>query len=212
MTSATDTRWHLEGDYFENCNCDVQCPCEVSPEGPLKASPTQGHCDAIIAVHVDQGAFGEIRLDGLNALVIAYAVGPMGNGNWQLALYLDERANIDQREALQTILSGAAGGPMAIFAPLVGSVVGVKSVPIRYEINGKRRSVTIPGIAHVGVRAVESMHPDGSEVWLSLGHPFNPDRVAAAVGVEQSTYKDHDWSWDNSGKAGHYAPIAWSGS
>ena len=23
------TQWRLTGDYFENCNCDVACPCLV---------------------------------------------------------------------------------------------------------------------------------------------------------------------------------------
>jgi hypothetical protein len=25
--ASTQTRWQLAGDYFENCNCDVVCPC-----------------------------------------------------------------------------------------------------------------------------------------------------------------------------------------
>jgi hypothetical protein len=211
MTSSTQTRWQIKGDYFENCSCDVQCPCEVAPEGPLKALPSQGHCDAIVALHVDEGSYGDVRLDGLSALFTAYAEGPMGNGNWKLAMYLDDRAGDAQREALQTILSGSVGGPMAAFAPLVGEVLGVKSVPIRYEIDGKRRSVSIPGIAEARVRAVDSMHPDGSEVWISVGHPFNPERLAVAVGEQGSTYTDHGFTWDNSGRAGHYAPIEWSG-
>jgi hypothetical protein len=176
----------------------------------LKAPPSQGHCDAIVAVHIDEGAYGEVRLDGLSALFTAYAEGPMGNGGWKLAMYLDDRADDAQREALQTILGGSAGGPMAAFAPLVGEVLGVKSAPIRYEIDGKRRSVSIPGIAQVGVRGIDSMHADGREVWISVGHPFNPERLAVAVGVEGSTYQDYGWTWDNSGRAGHYAPIEWS--
>jgi hypothetical protein len=135
----------------------------------------------------------------------------MGNGNWKLAMYLDDRADDAQRESLQTILSGSVGGPMAAFAPLVGEILGVKSVPIHYEINGKRRSVSIPGIAQMRVRAVDSMHADGSEVWISVGHPFNPDRLAVAVGEQGSTYSDHGFTWDNSGRAAHYAPIEWAG-
>lgn len=211
MTSTIETKWHLRGDYFENCNCNVVCPCELSPEGPLKASPSNGDCRAFLAFQIDDGSYGDVRLDGLNVAAVAHADGPMGNGGWKFAMYLDERADEAQREALQTIFSGAAGGPMAVFAPLVAEVLGVKAVPIRYEKNGKRRSVTIPGVADAGVRALDSMHADGSEVWVSLGHPFNPERVAAALGVPGSTYHDYEWTWDNSGGAGHYAPIEWSG-
>ena len=24
---ATQAKWQLSGDYFENCNCNVVCPC-----------------------------------------------------------------------------------------------------------------------------------------------------------------------------------------
>lgn len=27
---ATQPKWQLSGDYFENCNCSVVCPCLVS--------------------------------------------------------------------------------------------------------------------------------------------------------------------------------------
>lgn len=208
MTTAT--AWHLRGDYFENCNCDVVCPCEVSPEGPLAASPSQGHCDAVVAFHIDEGRYGDVRIDGLNVLATLLTPGPMGQGNWKLAIYLDDRANDAQREALQTIFSGSAGGPMAAFAPLVGEVLGVKSVPIKYEIKDKHRSVSVPGIFDISVRGVTSLHPDGREVWINMGHPFAPERLAQAVGEQGSTYSDYGMRWDNSGKNGHYAPIEWS--
>ncbi len=35
------------------------------------------------------------------------------------------------------IFTGAEGGPMAIFAPLITTHLGVKKVPIRYTIPGK---------------------------------------------------------------------------
>jgi hypothetical protein len=208
---VTATRWSLRGDYFENCNCDVVCPCEISPEGPMAASPTQGHCDAIVAFHVDQGVYDGVSLDGLSALAVLLAPGAMGQGNWKFALYLDERANEPQKAALQAIFSGSAGGPMGAFAPLVGEVLGVKSVPIKYVIEGKRRSVTVPGIFNTSIRGIASMHEDGREAWIDMGHPFAPDRVALAVGEQGSTYTDHGMKWDNSGKNGHYAPISWSG-
>jgi hypothetical protein len=31
---ATQTKWQFSGDYFENCNCDVLCPCLVSTAAP----------------------------------------------------------------------------------------------------------------------------------------------------------------------------------
>ena len=134
--AATQKKWHLSGDYFENCNCDVVCPCLVSPGAPLTARPSQGVCDVALIFHIDKGSYGQVSLDGLNVAVVGHTPGPMGDGNWTLAAYIDERADEQQTAALGAIFSGAEGGPMAAFAPLVGKHLGVKKVAIKYAITG----------------------------------------------------------------------------
>lgn len=210
MTSTQpQSNWQISGDYFENCNCDVVCPCLMSTEPPFTAEPTAGACEVAFGFHVDRGRFGDVQLDGLNAALIARAPGPMAEGNWSVALYVDERADERQRAALQAIFTGAAGGPVGALAPLVSTVLGVKAVPITYRIDDKRRSVEIPGVMHVAVHPTPSIVPD-REIWASNVHPFAPERVAIAVGEEGSTWADYGMRWDNSGKNGHYAPISWS--
>src|SRR5436309_2354219 len=126
---AAQQQWRLSGDYFENCNCDVVCPCLASPNAPLTARPTQGACDVMLAFHIDSGVYDSIALDGLNVVLVAHAPGPMADGNWSVAAYLDERADDRQSEALGAIFTGAEGGPMAAFAPLIGTQLGVKKTP-----------------------------------------------------------------------------------
>jgi hypothetical protein len=133
----------------------------------------------------------------------------MGEGNWTLAAYIDERADEQQTAALGAIFSGSEGGPMAAFAPLVGKHLGVKKVAIEYAITGKSRSAEIPGIMHMAVEPLPTMHSSG-EIWATIGHPAAPDKLALAVGSKGSTFADHGMRWDNSGKNGHYAPINWS--
>jgi hypothetical protein len=133
----------------------------------------------------------------------------MGAGNWTIAAYIDERADDQQMAALGTIFGGAEGGPMAAFAPLIGTHLGAKKVAIRYSINGKSRSAEIVGILQMAVEPLPTMHPSG-ETWAALGHPVAPDKMALAVGIAGSTFADHGMRWDNSGKNGHYAPINWS--
>jgi hypothetical protein len=91
----------------------------------------------------------------------------------------------------------------------VAKNLGAKKVPITYAVNGKSRSVKIPGVADMAVEPLGSLHPSG-EMWAALGHPVAPDRMALAVGSTGSTFTDHGMRWDNSGKNGHYAPINWS--
>jgi hypothetical protein len=206
---AAGTRWQLSGDYFENCNCAVVCPCLVSPGPPLTSRPSQGACDVALAFHVDQGSYGAVTLDGLNLALIAHTPGAMADGNWTIAVYIDERADDRQAEALGAIFSGLEGGPMAAFAPLIATNLGVKQVPITYQVSGKTRSAEIPGIMHMSVAPLPSLHGSG-EIWAAVGHPVAPDKLALAVGGAGSTFTDHGMRWDNSGKNGHYAPISWS--
>ncbi|SRR5229473_6316046 len=206
--ATTQTRWQITGDYFENCNCDVVCPCLLSPNQPLTSRPTAGACEVAFGFHIDRGSYGAATLDGLNVAMIARTPGPMAQGNWSVALYLDERANEQQRQAIQAIFTGAAGGPIAALAPLISTVLGVKALPITFRKEGKRRSVEIPSVMQLSVHPLPSMDPD-KEIWAVNAHPFASE-VAMAIGDEKSTWTDYGMHWDNSGKNGHYAAINWS--
>jgi hypothetical protein len=98
---------------------------------------------------------------------------------------------------------------MSAFAPLVSKNLGVSKVPITFHIEGKTRSAEIPGILHMSVDPLPTMHP-GEEMWANLGHPISPDKMALAVGAPGNTFSDHGMRWDNSGKNGFYASISWS--
>jgi hypothetical protein len=177
----------------------------------MTALPTEGFCDVGLAFHIRRGTYGDVPLDNLNVVAIAHADGAMGGGNWKMAVYFDEAADERQHEALQAIFSGSAGGPMAAFAPLIGEMVGAKTVPIRFTIDGRRRSVEIPNILDLKVEGIPSMTPD-SVVTVASGHPVAPERLALALGQPGSTYNDSEFGlrFDNSGKNGHYAEISWA--
>jgi hypothetical protein len=210
MADADLTPWSITGEYFENCNCTVACPCIFSAEAPFTSTPTEGACEVAFAFHIDTGSYGETALGDLNVGLAARTPGPMIDGNWQVALYVDERASPAQQEALQAIFGGAAGGTMGGFAPLIGEVLGVKTVPIAYSTNGKRRSVEIPGVMSLAVRPVPSAMGEEAEMVARNAHPFAPEGVVMAVGEPGSTWSDYGMRWDNSGRNGHYAPIRWS--
>ena len=187
--------WHFSGDYFENCNCSVVCPCFVSKAAPLTSRPTEGVCDVALIFHIESGSYDDTVLDGLNVALAVHTPGPMGEGNWT--------------EALGAIFTGAAGGPMAQLTPLFGKNLGAKKVPITYRVEGKKRSAEIPNILHMTVDPLPTAHPSG-EMWANTGHPVSPDKLSLAVGASGNVFTDHGMHWDNSGKNGHYAPIRWS--
>ena len=206
MTSAV--QWSMRGDYFENCNCDLICPC--IPSG-LQARPDKGHCDVILAFNIDQGNHGDVSLNGLAFVLMLMTPGVMSEGNATAALYVDERADEQQREAIATIASGQAGGPPALLGQLIPitNFLGVKHAPISFKKEGHRRSVSIDGILDFNVEGVPGANPDDVQ-WLdNVGHPANT-RLAVARGT-RNTYRDYEFNWDNTGQNGHFAEFRWSG-
>lgn len=197
--------WRISGEYFESCNCEVLCPCLLSR---AQARPTEGHCDVVIAVHVESGRYGETPLDGLNAVLAIYTPGVMAQGEWTVACYVDEGGSAAQRGGLEAICSGQAGGPLGRFSPLISKRMPTRVVWIGFTREGKTRRVEVPGIMDVVVEGIIGV--EGQEVWLdNVGH-FASRRLAAARGAS-SRYRDHAFTFDNSGRNGHYAPIRWAG-
>ncbi len=76
MAEASVPSWSFTGDYFENCNCTVVCPCLFSTNAPLTSSPTEGACEVAFAFHLERGRYGDVTLDGLNVVLIARTPGP----------------------------------------------------------------------------------------------------------------------------------------
>lgn len=208
MATAATPTWRISGEYFENCNCDIVCPCEVSDKAPLTSQPTQGACEVAVAFHINQGSFGDVQLDGLNAVVLFRTPGVMAEGNASIGVYLDDKADPQQHEALQKIFSGAAGGPLAGLGPLVTNVLGVKTTSITFTLDGLRRSVEVPGVGKLAVHALPSFNPDDA-MWTTNANPF-ASPVALATGDAGSAWADYGMKWDNSGKNAHFAPITWS--
>src|SRR5690606_27143466 len=145
---STSYLWRLEGDYFEACNCEAACPCVwFNP-------PSAGDCKLLVAWHIDKGHSEDITLDGLNTALACYAPGHMKEGNWQAALYVDERADTSQSDALVRIFSGQSGGHPGLLAGFIGQVLGVKHVPMTYENLGKERRLLMSDVAEMSIRAI----------------------------------------------------------
>ena len=208
MTTATE-KWHLQGEYFENCNCRILCPCVIPGPPGEPAGPTEGHCDVGFAFRVDHGDYNGVSLDGLNFAIAAYTPGLMGDGNWTTAFYVDQRADAQQRQALDRILSGEIGGPMAAWMVLTSDFRGTKYVEIEFRVQGLKRGAVIPGIMEFQVEGIKAGRRRRSALRLeNTGHPVS-STLSLARGTA-STYTDHGMSWDNTGKNAHYAKFQWS--
>lgn len=200
--------WSLTGEYFENCNCDILCPCITSSmQEPADAE----RCYVPLICHIDEGSSNGVSLNDLNFIMVVDSPAIMGEGNWRVAVYVDERADESQRGALHDILSGDHGGPPEMLKGLIGEVLGLKFVPINYESNGIRKRVDVPGIMEFEVEGVLS--PVTSKVMeiTSTVHPMGEDLPIARSTIGSYHDADYDWSFDNKGKNGHYREFAWQG-
>jgi hypothetical protein len=54
---------------------------------------------------------------------------------------------------------------------------------IERAVEGKKRSAEIPGILHLSVDPLPTMHPSG-EMWANTGHPVNPEKLRFEEGEE----------------------------
>lgn len=200
--------WHIKGDYVENCNCNILCPCITSSlEGPADNE----RCLVPLACHITDGAFDSVSLDGLNFVMVVDSPAVMGEGNWRVALYIDERADDAQREALGAILSGQHGGVPEMLAGVIGEMLGVKYVPIHYAIEGSKRRVEMPGILEMEVEGLTVPGEDAVMEISNVRHPMGTDLPIARSLQGKYNDPDYDFSFDNTGRNGHYREFAWQG-
>jgi hypothetical protein len=176
----------------------------------MQAEPDNGYCNVVLVFHVNEGRYGEVALSDLNIVMAARATDVMAHGNWTAAVYLDERASGEQQQALGAIFGGAAGGPLSAIAPLIGNNLGAKVVPIEYRNEGKKRSARIGGIMDLNIEAVPAATPDAVVIRLNA-HPLFPGEDWIQAYGTRSTYTDHDFNWDNTGKCADYSLFHWTG-
>jgi hypothetical protein len=199
--------WQVQGQYYENCNCDFVCPCVP---GQMLVRPTQGSCTFVMAFQIERGRYGDIPLDGLGFIVVGVTPEEMAKGNWSVGVIVDERASTEQRDAIAGIASGAAGGPMAALGGLVGKVLGVESAPIEFKRDTASWSVKAASKVRLAGRPAKGLNPDSGPLQLTnTGHPA-ADTFSLAR-ASDSHYAALGVAWnDASGRNNaQYAPFSW---
>ena len=195
-------KWSLEGEWINSCSCDSGCPCL------FYSDPTSGHCDAMDAFHIRKGKHGKVKLDGLNAVMVSKSPGNFWKGNWTAALYLDDKANTEQRTALETIFGGKAGGAPAILAGLISDLKGVKYGSVK--IDSSKHWASVDGVLEYQLKPTEG--GDKKKPIMVANHPLQPDVDPMSMGIGvKSHYKDFGMEFDNTGKDGNYANFHFKG-
>lgn len=194
--------WRLQGRYFETCNCEVSCPCIW-----LQA-PSEGECKLLVGWHIEQGFLADVQLDGLNVALACHAPETMINGGWSAALYLDQRADEPQTEALTQIFTGQVGGHLSVLLGFVGEVWGIHKVAIHYREDGDSRSLSIPEIAEAEIQSIQGIR--GGEATIA-NPPLCVVTSHPAVVAKSSRYRyhDHGQQWEFSERNGYHSAFVY---
>jgi hypothetical protein len=182
------TSWQIKGRELANCNCAYGCPCQFN------ALPTHGNCKACIGYQIDEGSYGDVRLDGLRAALIVSWPGPIHEGNGTMQAIIDERADARQREALRKIIHGEDTKDMAtmwwVYSAMSPNKLETLYKPIDLEVDVEKRigRMTIPGVAEMKGDPIRNPVTKAEHrVRIDLPHGF--EYTIAEMGSASSSVK-----------------------
>jgi hypothetical protein len=204
------TAWSIKGEYSEACSCRYLCPCVTSN---AMGEASEDFCDFAMTYRIDAGRYGNVDLGGVTFAVVAQSKKIMAAGGWIVGVIVDAQASGEQVDAITAIASGGAGGPLAVLSPMIGEFRGVERHPIRFELAGPRRAVTVAGLLEYEIQGVPSVSASGECLAIdNTFHPANARLHLATVVKNVIACFGIRWNDPGSQRNGHFASFAWSGS
>jgi hypothetical protein len=175
----TGMEWRIAGTYVESCNCDAPCPCRRI-NGVLGGRSTYGICLGALSWHIERGHAGASDLSGLNVALATHYSDDEEGSPWTFVLYLDERADENQRAALEQIFTGGAGGdPLEHFPWAWKPSILVAVRPARIELDHTPRRQWFRVGNEVGVRIRGRLETDAEITCVIPGHHQQGEELIA---------------------------------
>jgi hypothetical protein len=198
--------WKLEGQYFENCSCDVPCPCTVS----LDLGADRDRCHFFLVFQVESGEVDGVDVSGLTVAAIGDTPKVMSEGNWRLGVLIDERASDEQADKLGAVFSGQLGGPMEALAPLVGEQLGAERAAMEVSHQNGTHRIKVGQDGEIEVMEVVPFgKEDGTPARLvGIFHPAGDDFAIAKATKSNVSAFGLDFAYE--GRSGFASPFAWA--
>jgi hypothetical protein len=198
--------WQLDGTYFENCNCDVVCPCSASS---LALPADNDRCQVLFAFHVDRGEIDGVDVGDRTVVLVADTPKQMTDGNWRVGVILDDAASEEQGNALASVFGGERGGIPATLTPLIGEMLGLERAPIDFADDGFTHRLKVGEDIEL---EVEDIVPEGEfEPTKLVGVHLPANSTVTVARATRSKIRTFGMEFHNEGKNGHAAPFSWSG-
>lgn len=179
------TPWEIQGRELINCNCAYGCPCQFN------ALPTQGFCEAMGAIAIDRGHYGDVRLDGTTIGVVFHWPGAIHEGKGKCQPVVDAGASQAQRDALLKIMSGQDTEPFATMFSVFASTLEKVFDPIftridfDVDVDGRRGKVRAEGVFELEGRPIRNP-VTGNEHRARIDLPHGFEYEIAEVGSASS--------------------------
>ena len=182
-SSERAPRWWARGLLFENCNCQAVCPGHVH----FDQRCTLDRCVGYWAIRFDEGEFDDVPLAGARAVIAYDSPQHMIEGNWTETMVIDPEASQAQRESIEGILTGRAGGPWAVLARFVSQRLETRYLPIRIEDRGRKKRVVVDGLMDSTIEAIRGR--DRSRA-VTFENMFNQIHAPSQVVAKGATRYD----------------------
>ncbi len=200
--------WEMQGLEFANCNCALGCPCQFN------ALPTQGNCRAMGFAQIEKGRFADVPLDGLRWGILMAWPGAVHLGNGRLQTIIEERANPQQRKAIETITHGGETEPGSliwqVFSTTITEFLQTLYKPIELTIDYPSRTarVKVPGVLDgIGesIRNPVTSAPHQVRVTMPTGFEFTESEFISGKAKATGPIE-----LDLNGSHAHIARFHWS--
>lgn len=188
------TPWEIKGFEFVNCNCAYGCPCQFN------GLPTHGNCEAAGAIQIEQGHYGDVKLDDLRMAFIFQWPGAVHEGRGKCQPIIDERADSRQREALLTIMSGEDSDPGATMFNVYASTMeemfepASRSIDMEVDIDGRRGRIHVDDFIDAEgepIRNPITGHEHRARIDLPAGFEYAIAEVGSASSTTQGPIRLH---------------------
>jgi hypothetical protein len=200
------TPWRIAGTYLEACNCEPICPCRRIG-GRAGGRSTFGVCLGSLSWQIEAGYAGDVHLAGLRAVLANRYDDDEPGSPWDFFLYVDERGDERQREALEAIFLGRLRGTPEVQFPWVwkeSRLLGVR--PVTIEIDHTPGRGWFRAGREVSVRVREPVARQETVTCVIPGH----DRSGREVVTEELSVEAGSLDFEVFGMCGYESTFEYS--
>jgi len=198
--------WVVSGDCVEACTSPPVCPYYWGSSTPRELHGGRNVCEGVFTFNIQDGHYGEINLSDLK---VGFGFNSPEGGTasrdpWQSILYIDDKADDRQAQALETIFKACWRN--------MGEVLKVKRAAISF-VKESVGTASSPGFKHT-VEYTGTYSLIAEPLMAMNGEPrFISGMMGGTIYVGKSTVNRFDdpdlprGKWDSPGMSNTYYPF-----